>query len=187
MSLLSVSQVQATFSGGLSEHLQAAGGANAGVAASLRESLGTAAQLVDDLKADIHAGQKQLIQLASQRSMSSRDALTLACSLILTMSCSSCALSHYISVGVSLLYVNSETAKNLCDLHLPLALCLQETYRLIAQTASGIDSPVSYNAFAVRHERCIVIAIMWHIQASMLKECHCFSATAQAGSEEVAQ
>ena len=75
--LLGVSQVQATFSGGLSEHLQAAGGANAGVAASLRESLGTAAQLVDDLKADIHTGQKQLIQLASQRSMCDRDALAL--------------------------------------------------------------------------------------------------------------
>ncbi|DBA67146.1 TPA: hypothetical protein ACH3X2_001468 [Trebouxia sp. C0005] len=61
-------QVQATFAGGLSEHLQAAGGANAGVAASLHESLGTAAQLVDDLKTGIHEGQNKLIQLASQKS-----------------------------------------------------------------------------------------------------------------------
>ncbi|DBB06573.1 hypothetical protein WJX77_011875 [Trebouxia sp. C0004] len=61
-------QVQATFAGGLSEHLQAAGGANAGVAASLHESLGTAAQLVDDLKTSIHEGQNKLIQLASQKS-----------------------------------------------------------------------------------------------------------------------
>ena len=61
-------QVQATFAGGLSEHLQAAGGANASVAASLHESLGTAAQLVDDLKTGIHEGQNKLIQLASQKS-----------------------------------------------------------------------------------------------------------------------
>ncbi len=59
-------QVQATFAGGLSEHLQAAGGANA--AASLHESLGTAAQLVDDLKTGLHEGQNKLIQLASQKS-----------------------------------------------------------------------------------------------------------------------
>ncbi len=63
-----IMQVQATFAGGLSEHLQAAGGANAGVAASLRESLGTASQLVDDLKADIHEGQNKLIQLAASKS-----------------------------------------------------------------------------------------------------------------------
>ena len=63
-----VLQVQATFAGGLSEHLQAAGGANASVTASLRESLGTAAQLVDDLKTDIHEGQNKLIHLASQKS-----------------------------------------------------------------------------------------------------------------------
>ena len=61
-------QVQATFAGGLSEHLQAAGGANAGVAASLHESLGTAAQLVEDLKTGLHEGQNKLIQLASQKS-----------------------------------------------------------------------------------------------------------------------
>ena len=61
-------QVQATFAGGLSEHLQAAGGASAGVAASLRESLGSATQLVDDLKGEIQEGQNKLIQLASQKS-----------------------------------------------------------------------------------------------------------------------
>lgn len=61
-------QVQATFAGGLSEHLQAAGGANASVAASLRESLGTAAQLVTDLKTDLQEGQNSLLQLATQRS-----------------------------------------------------------------------------------------------------------------------
>ena len=61
-------QVQATFAGGLSEHLQAAGGANAGVAASLRESLGSAVQLVDDLKGELQEGQNKLIQLASQKS-----------------------------------------------------------------------------------------------------------------------
>ena len=43
-------QVQATFAGGLQEHLQAAGGANAATAASLRESLGTSAQILSDLK-----------------------------------------------------------------------------------------------------------------------------------------
>lgn len=61
-------QVQATFAGGLAEHLQAAGGANASIAAQLRESLGTAAQLVTDLKTDLQEGQTSLIQLASQRS-----------------------------------------------------------------------------------------------------------------------
>ena len=44
-------QVQATFAGGLQEHLQAAGGANAATAASLRETLGTSAQILNDLKA----------------------------------------------------------------------------------------------------------------------------------------
>ena len=68
MSLLLGVQVQATFAGGLSEHLQAAGGASAGVAASLRESLGSAAQLVDDLKGELQEGQNKLIQLASQKS-----------------------------------------------------------------------------------------------------------------------
>lgn len=43
-------QVQATFAGGLQEHLQAAGGANAATAASLRESLGTSAQILSELK-----------------------------------------------------------------------------------------------------------------------------------------
>ena len=61
-------QVQATFAGGLAEHLQAAGGANASISAQLRESLGTAAQLVTDLKTDLQDRQNSLIQLASQRS-----------------------------------------------------------------------------------------------------------------------
>lgn len=43
-------QVQATFAGGLQEHLQAAGGANAATAASLRESLGASAQILNQLK-----------------------------------------------------------------------------------------------------------------------------------------
>ena len=42
--------MQASFAGGLQEHLQAAGGANAATAASLRESLGTSAQILSDLK-----------------------------------------------------------------------------------------------------------------------------------------
>lgn len=68
MSMLLLMQVQATFAGGLSEHLQAAGGASAGVAASLRESLGSATQLVDQLKGELQEGQNKLIQLASQKS-----------------------------------------------------------------------------------------------------------------------
>ena len=43
-------QVQATFAGGLQEHLQAAGGANAATAASLRESLGASTQILNQLK-----------------------------------------------------------------------------------------------------------------------------------------
>lgn len=43
-------QVQATFAGGLQEHLQAAGGANAATAASLRESLAASAQILNQLK-----------------------------------------------------------------------------------------------------------------------------------------
>lgn len=50
MQLCGTVQVQATFAGGLQEHLQAAGGANAATAASLRESLGTSAQILSDLK-----------------------------------------------------------------------------------------------------------------------------------------
>lgn len=50
MQVFGMLQVQATFAGGLQEHLQAAGGANAATAASLRESLGTAAQILNDLK-----------------------------------------------------------------------------------------------------------------------------------------
>ena len=57
-----VQQVQATFAGGLQEHLQAAGGANAAVAASLRESLGTSAQILTDLKAQKGATKLQTLQ-----------------------------------------------------------------------------------------------------------------------------
>ena len=46
-------QVQATFAGGLAEHLQAAGGANASIAASLRESVGQISSATDRLTTQV--------------------------------------------------------------------------------------------------------------------------------------
>ncbi|KAK9810077.1 hypothetical protein WJX72_004410 [[Myrmecia] bisecta] len=60
-------QVQATFAGGLSEHLQAAGGATAAVADSLRDSLAQASAVVAKLSTDVAEGQRQLVQLARQQ------------------------------------------------------------------------------------------------------------------------
>ena len=57
-------QVQATFAGGLSEHLQAAGGANASVAASLRDSLAQMAAISDRLARDVAQGQRRLVEAA---------------------------------------------------------------------------------------------------------------------------
>jgi hypothetical protein len=59
-------QVQATFAGGLAEHLQAAGGANAGVAASLRDSIGQANAVANKLSTDVAQGYQQLLELTSQ-------------------------------------------------------------------------------------------------------------------------
>ena len=46
-------QVQATFAGGLAEHLQAAGGANASIAASLRESVSQIGSATDRLTTQV--------------------------------------------------------------------------------------------------------------------------------------
>lgn len=60
-------QVQATFAGGLAEHLQAAGGANAAITTSLQESLQRANAVTAKLAEDISEGYRQLLQLASQQ------------------------------------------------------------------------------------------------------------------------
>ena len=46
-------QVQATFAGGLAEHLQAAGGASASIAASLRESVSQMSSATDRLNTQV--------------------------------------------------------------------------------------------------------------------------------------
>ena len=46
-------QVQATFAGGLAEHLQAAGGASAAIAASLRESVSQMNSATDRLNSQV--------------------------------------------------------------------------------------------------------------------------------------
>ena len=46
-------QVQATFAGGLAEHLQAAGGASASIAASLRESVSQMSSATDKLSTQV--------------------------------------------------------------------------------------------------------------------------------------
>ncbi|BDA40748.1 probable enhancer of mRNA-decapping protein 4 [Coccomyxa sp. Obi] len=60
------SQVQATFAGGLAEHLQAAGGANAAVVASLKESVGRVGAAADTLSSQVSEGQRRLVQLAEE-------------------------------------------------------------------------------------------------------------------------
>ena len=57
-------QVQATFAGGLAEHLQAAGGVNAGIASSLRESIGQAHAVANTLSQDMRHGYDSLVELA---------------------------------------------------------------------------------------------------------------------------
>lgn len=58
------SQVQATFAGGLAEHLQAAGGANAAAAAALKESINRVGSVADVLSGQVSEGQRRLLQLA---------------------------------------------------------------------------------------------------------------------------
>lgn len=60
------SQVQATFAGGLAEHLQAAGGANAAVVASLKESISRVGMAADTLSSQVSEGQRRLLQLAEE-------------------------------------------------------------------------------------------------------------------------
>ena len=60
-------QVQATFAGGLAEHLQAAGGANATVASSLQAALGQAHSTAQLLAREVAEGQRELMRLASER------------------------------------------------------------------------------------------------------------------------
>jgi hypothetical protein len=57
--------VQATFAGGLAEHLQAAGGANASIASSLRDSIGQANAVANLLSGEVTQGYHQLLELAS--------------------------------------------------------------------------------------------------------------------------
>jgi len=56
--------VQATFAGGLAEHLQAAGGANAAAAAALQESIKRVGSVADVLSGQVSEGQRRLLQLA---------------------------------------------------------------------------------------------------------------------------
>jgi len=71
-------QVQATFAGGLAEHLRAAGGASAGVAASLRDSLAQAAALGETMGGSLAAGQRRLVQLAEEAAASASAAAAAA-------------------------------------------------------------------------------------------------------------
>lgn len=65
-------QVQATFAGGLAEYLQAAGGANAAITASLRDSLGQANAVAEKLSEDVSRGYQQLLALAKRQEGDSR-------------------------------------------------------------------------------------------------------------------
>ena len=56
--------MQATFAGGLAEHLQAAGGVNAGIASSLRESIGQANSVANTLLQEMRHGYDSLMELA---------------------------------------------------------------------------------------------------------------------------
>lgn len=56
--------MQATFAGGLAEHLQAAGGVNAGIASSLRESIGQAHSVANTLLQEMRHGYDSLMELA---------------------------------------------------------------------------------------------------------------------------
>ena len=60
-------QVQATFAGGLAEHLQAAGGANVAVTQSLRDSISQANAVASTLSKEITEGYHQLMELATQQ------------------------------------------------------------------------------------------------------------------------
>lgn len=56
--------MQATFAGGLAEHLQAAGGVNAGIASSLKESIGQASALASQLSKDMRDSYQHLRDFA---------------------------------------------------------------------------------------------------------------------------
>ena len=58
--------MQATFAGGLAEHLQAAGGANAQVTASLQAALVQAQATAEMLSREVAEGQRTLIRLATE-------------------------------------------------------------------------------------------------------------------------
>jgi hypothetical protein len=59
-------QVQATFAGGLAEHLQAAGGVNSAVAAQLQEAAGRVGAAATTLSGQVADGQRRLVQLAEE-------------------------------------------------------------------------------------------------------------------------
>ena len=85
---LNATQVQATFAGGLAEHLQAAGGANASVAASLQQTLGQAQSMAQLLARDVAEGQRQLIRLASESEAAGAHSFRLPMQLTAMMSVS---------------------------------------------------------------------------------------------------
>lgn len=58
-------QVQATFAGGLAEHLQAAGGVNAAIASSLKESISQADAVASKLSQDVRQNYEELRELAT--------------------------------------------------------------------------------------------------------------------------
>lgn len=75
------SQVQATFAGGLAEHLQAAGGANAAVVASLKESAGRVGAAADTLSSQVSEGQRRLLQLAEEAAAAGTSHQSVLCSV----------------------------------------------------------------------------------------------------------
>lgn len=66
-------QVQATFAGGLAEHLQAAGGASASVVESLRDSISQVGSVTEALTKQVSEGQRRLLQLAEEAAAAGED------------------------------------------------------------------------------------------------------------------
>ena len=59
-------QVQATFAGGLAEHLEAAGGANAAVMSSLKDAVSQVNAAAVKLSDEMSSGYQQLLKATSQ-------------------------------------------------------------------------------------------------------------------------
>ena len=59
-------QVQATFAGGLAEHLQAASGVNSAIAGQLQEAVGQVGAAAAQLSGQVADGQRRMQQLAEE-------------------------------------------------------------------------------------------------------------------------